>query len=216
MVNRELRDLLATWIEGFLRDPIDGPALGRGFRRFATASKEAGHPDPAVLAVVVRLWQEFPEYTLRGPVGEGAGLFPNVGSGSLSPASWNAFVRAALFLRSDREIEWPEEQWDPYDTAADPPDYLALALVLGATAVGFIALYLLICRQWTAGLVLAVIAAILAGLRSRVGDPRPKASVPPAGDPSAFPFLSQSEVVEELGRQGEPPVPFKPESPDGR
>jgi hypothetical protein len=218
MVNRELRDLLATCIEGFLREQIDGPALERGFDRVSEASRDAGDPDPAIPAAVARLWEKCPGYVSGRslPVGEVDRAPFYRGSGSLSAASWNAFVRAALFLRSDREMEWPEEQWDPYDTLANPPDVLAVVLLAGAALAGLIALFLLICRQWVSGLVLALIAAGLAVLRSRMGDPRLRtAAAPPAGDPTAFPFLSQSEVVEELGRRGEPPAPFKPEPPAG-
>ena len=218
MVDRQLRDELALRIEGFLLGRIDGPTLGRGFRRLATASKAAGHPDPAIPAVFARLWQEYPEYVV---VGSGPSRVADrsplgLGPGSLSAASWNAFVRAVVFLRSDRELEWPEEQWDPYDALGSPPDYLALLLVAGAALAGLTALGLLLCRQWTPGLVLALVAAALAGLHSRLGSPRSRVPASLAGDPSAFPFLSQNELVDELRYQSGPCVPFRPEPVDGR
>jgi hypothetical protein len=212
MVHREWRDELAGRIEAFLGEGLSGPTLGEAFERVAKASQAAGHPDPAIQAIMLRLWQDYPDYFWTvGAYGPGSDRFPtHMGSEGLPADSWNAFIRAALFLRSDREIEWPEDQWDRYETPMEnPPDVLAVGLLAAAGIAGLAAIMTLVCRQWVVGTTLALIGAGLGFLWKRLDRASAASKPPPAGDPLAFPFLDQDDLADELRYQGRPCMPFR-------
>jgi hypothetical protein len=211
MVDRQLRDEFATYIEAFLLAKVDGPALGRGFRKAGEASAAAGHLDAAIPALTQRLWQEYPDYYWRGGgYGPGSDRVPSdLGAKALPAGPWNVFVRAALFLRSDRELEWPEDQWDAYEDLSSPPDVLAL-LVLGCASIaGMAAIGLLFCRQWAGGGAAALITLGLGYLYAHLNRQGRQQVASGPGDRSAFPFFSEDQLADELLRQGGPCVPFR-------
>jgi hypothetical protein len=213
MIHREWRDALADRIESFLCEGLSGPMLGEAFERIAKASLAAGHPDPAIPAITLRLWQEYPDYRFGvGGYGAGSDRFPYaMGSQRLPDASWNAFVRAELFLRSDREMAWPEDQWDPYEQISSPPDALTVILLLFAGIAGLAAVMLLFCRQWLTGGIMAAVGAGLGILWSRLNRASLARKPVPAGDLGAFPFMDQAELAWELREQGRPCAPFRGE-----
>jgi hypothetical protein len=206
MPDRDLRDTLALCLEGFLGDQIDGQGLARGIRRVLAEAGDRGIDASPLQAVAGRLWHHYGE----SPHSEATrGLLPTCGA-RLSDRQWNEFARAALFLRSDRRMEWPPADWDPYET----PDFRTEAaflpcLILGLTA-GFGAVAAFLTANHALGLVLGLggLGLSLAALRLR----RPAEVRLPThtGDPEVFPFYHREDLEQELVRQAGGRVRLRP------
>ena len=200
MIDRQRRDEFAEAIDAFLEGRIAGADFHQRAGTVARRSAKAGDPDSAIAACRARLW-EYHAILPRGVLSGYADLGTHDAE-ELPDEQWEQFRRCAVFLRSDLGLEWPESTWSPYDDVVGGTDIKRLIVLIVAVVAALFTLAALLSAKWGLLIVWGLVggAALTYFLRIReTGEESPAAN---AADPTAFPFTSQEEFVEERKRQG--------------
>lgn len=198
MVDRYHRNMLAVMIEAFLSGRIVGAELSRGARNAGKSALAAGDVDPVVLAAELRVWHICPELT-QGELDLRRSGAKHVGE--LNEDARGQLTRLALFLRSDRELEWPREYWDPYRSPASGADPGPAMLAMTSVACAVTSLFLFMAGSVWGGLACAAAGlGTFQWLRRLHRLPRRSESTP-YGDASAFPFTSHEQAAEDAWLQ---------------
>ncbi len=203
MVDRDNRDKAVRFIEHYLARGTNGHKLGAALLGMRHEVEALPDHDSAIPAVGARLWQYVPRSSRARHDLRGEGTVQD--AADLRDHQREEFERCVLFLKSDREIEWPLDMWDTGETMRSAPDPGTILVMLGAGVAGMTSIILLACRLWGGGIALAALCAGLAGLfwlLAKGERQRRRTEMDGIGDPSAFPFLAWPDYEEERARQG--------------
>jgi len=203
MVDRDNRDKAIRFIEHYLGRGTTGYKLGVALHGMREEVEALPDHDPAIPAVAARLWQYLPRINRAHLDFRGDGTVQD--AADLRDHQREEFERCVIFLQSDREIEWPENMWDPGEPTRSAPDLGTILVMLGAGIAGMIAIILLACRLWGGGIPLAILSAGLGALFSRLAKAerqRRRTELADVGDASGFPFAVGDDYEAERARQG--------------